>query len=343
MRAADLQPLIDSVDDSGLLQGIDQLCALQAWDELVDLLRRCDEAAEFGRQLWGVRQHVEYRLALEAPPAWAGPVVRPGAARFGLGPLSEVVGERFAWREIAEHLPDRVGAVTVAGERTLRGEDLQAEPVADEADLPLTLASFEPTGYPRPIYHAREAKFPAPAEPTLQQADAWGEAPAGARSPADDGVAALEAVAAGWFVGEPDPQAVNEAARVAGEASDAVGALAPAAPVRAARCSAEAALQWLQWAGASGGAFGRRRGGAAGRFLAWSALAAVAGLAWPARVEAGFVADLADAADELRWWRWWRDDRPDTGWVVRLAVEDPLDGLAYAVQAVDPPPEEREL
>ncbi|PSO55998.1 MAG: hypothetical protein BRC31_00225, partial [Actinobacteria bacterium QS_5_72_10] len=114
MRAADLQPLVDASDDAALLRGIDQLCELTAWGELVDLAGRCDDAVELGRQLWAVRQHIEYRLALEAPPAWAGPVVRPGAARFALGPLTEVVAERFAWAEIAAHLDDPVAAATLA-------------------------------------------------------------------------------------------------------------------------------------------------------------------------------------------------------------------------------------
>ena len=40
------------------------------------------------------------------------------------------------------------------------------------------------------------------------------------------------------------------------------------------------------------------------------------------------------AIGELRWY-WWDAGEPDTGWTLRLAVEDPLDGLAWAVSATD--------
>ena len=95
-------------------------------------------------------------------------------------------------------------------------------------------------------------------------------------------------------------------------------------PVRA-----EEALAVVQWAGASGGAYGRRRGGARGRFAAWSAAAALAGLDWPVEPEA-----LGEAVGELSWYRWTTSE-PETGWTLRLAVEDPVDGLAWAVDASD--------
>lgn len=346
MRAADLQPQVDAADDAGLLRGIDQLCELAAWDELVELTRRCDDAAEFGRQLWGVRQHVEYRLALEAPPAWAGPVVRPGAARFALGPLTEVVAERFAWHEIADHLSDPVAAAIVASERALRGEDLRHEPVAARADLPLALAPFEPAGYPRVSYRDREGRFPSPDEPDPADAELAVTPQPQAARPADAASAALAEVTEAWSPGRPGGLSGQRRVRTARAfaaspaASDAVAVLADARPVRLARCTPAPALAWLQWAGASGGAIGRRRGGSAGRFLAWSALAAVAGLEWPSVVDDDAVASLAEAADELDWWRWWRDDEPERGWVLRLAVADPVDGEAYAIEACDPPLED---
>jgi hypothetical protein len=39
-------------------------------------------------------------------------------------------------------------------------------------------------------------------------------------------------------------------------------------------------------------------------------------------------------ANELRWYLWDAGE-PETGWVLRLAVEDPEAGLAWAVAAVD--------
>ena len=87
----------------------------------------------------------------------------------------------------------------------------------------------------------------------------------------------------------------------------------------------------MAWAGASGGAHGRRRGMAYGRFGAWWATAAVAGLAddWPLSAD-----EIGEAAAELRWVAWDAGE-PQTGWTLRLAVEDPAFGVAWAVAAVD--------
>ena len=84
------------------------------------------------------------------------------------------------------------------------------------------------------------------------------------------------------------------------------------------------AVAAMAWAAASGGAHGRRRGMAPGRFAAWWTVAALAGLLddWPLAP--------ADARRRrprgLRWYRW-DAGAPDTGWALRLAVEDPDDGL----------------
>jgi hypothetical protein len=349
MRAADLQPLVDASDDAALLRGIDQLCDLTAWGELVDLAGRCDDAVELGRQLWAVRQHIEYRLALEAPPAWAGPVVRPGAARFALGPLTEVVAERFAWAEIAAHIDDPVAAAIVGSERVARGEDLRGEPVGEHADLPLWLAPFEPTAYPRVAYRDRQAWFPSPERPPIAQAEPVAIEEPGQGRPGDAAVAALTETTDAWSPGRLGGLTAGQRIRWwradadAPTAAGAIAGLAHARPVRAATCTPGEAMAWLQWAGAAGGALGRRRGGAAGRFLAWSVLAAVAGLEWPPVVDDDAVADLGEAAEELVWWRWWRDDEPEAGWVLRLAVADPVDNEAYAIEACDPPPDDERV
>jgi hypothetical protein len=36
----------------------------------------------------------------------------------------------------------------------------------------------------------------------------------------------------------------------------------------------------------------------------------------------------------LRWWRW-DTHEPATGWVLRLAVDDPAAGMAWAIDAHD--------
>jgi hypothetical protein len=45
-------------------------------------------------------------------------------------------------------------------------------------------------------------------------------------------------------------------------------------------------------------------------------------------------AALGAAVARLRWYSWDADE-PVTGWSLRLAVEDPADGLAWAVAATD--------
>jgi hypothetical protein len=91
------------------------------------------------------------------------------------------------------------------------------------------------------------------------------------------------------------------------------------------------ALAHMAWAAASGGAHGRRRGMAAGRFGAWWVLAAAAGLLddWPVDPD-----ELGQAAGELRWFVWDAGE-PVTGWGLRVAVDDPAEGLAWAVVAQD--------
>ncbi|MBW3602527.1 MAG: hypothetical protein KY434_07505, partial [Actinobacteria bacterium] len=53
-----------------------------------------------------------------------------------------------------------------------------------------------------------------------------------------------------------------------------------------------------------------------------------------ADADTGFAEELGAAVSELRWWRW-RAAGADAGWVLRLAVADPVDGLAWAVEAAD--------
>jgi hypothetical protein len=70
---------------------------------------------------------------------------------------------------------------------------------------------------------------------------------------------------------------------------------------------------------------------AAGRFAAWWAVAALAGLldSWPLT-----GAEAGRAAERLRWWLW-EVGEPERGWVLHLAAEDPGGGRAWALSAVD--------
>ncbi|MGH9119691.1 MAG: hypothetical protein ACRD0A_18005, partial [Acidimicrobiales bacterium] len=103
----------------------------------------------------------------------------------------------------------------------------------------------------------------------------------------------------------------------------------PAGAARMAAVTPAQALAFMAWTAASGGAHARRRGMAAGRFDAWWAAAAVAGLGddWT-------PGELGRAVGEQRWFLWDAGE-PDTGWWFRLAIDDPADGLAWAVAAAD--------
>jgi hypothetical protein len=327
-----MQHLVDTVDVPALLRAVDGFCASRSWEKLVDLARRCRDAIELGKQLWPVAMHIEYRLAYEAPGPYAAAVLHPGVARFALGPLTEVAASTHTWDELAAGIGDPASTATVAQERVLRGEDLRGRLPAELTELPLVLQPWEPT-YALPTYRDREALFPAP---DVVAATPGGEmrehAPATAL-PADAATEALRTTVEPWT-----DQSEGRVAAVAveGDAAGAIACLAPVAAIEPIRGGQ--ALAWLQWCGASGGAHGRRRGGAAGRFSTWWALAALSGLLWPqqAGTDSGFADALGTALDELEWYRWTPhgDDHRD-GWHLHLAVHDPVDRLAWAVAAFD--------
>jgi hypothetical protein len=336
-----MQRLVDTVDVPALLRAVDGYCASRAWDDLVDLASRCRDAIELGRQLWPVAMHIEYRLAYEAPGPYAAGVLRPGAAKFALGPLTEVAASTHAWDELAPGIGDPASSATVAQERVIRGEDLRGRLPAEMAELPLVLQNWEPA-YALPTYRDREALFPAPeivgTAPGGSALD--GTAPGGGDRlgvagplPADAATEALRMAVEPWTAQSEGRVAT---ATVDGDAAAAIARLAPAAAVEP--ISGRDALAWLQWCGASGGAHGRRRGGAAGRFTTWWTLAALSGVPWPheAGTDGGFADALGSALDELEWYRWAPDHgaRHD-GWHLHLAVHDPVDRLAWAVAAFD--------
>lgn len=324
--------LVDMGDLDALVVRIDHLCADRDWRGVLDLRDRCRRAIERGRQLWPAASHAEYRLALEAPGREAAAVLVPGTGRFALGPLGEVAASTHTWAELAPFLEPTPDAGIIAHERVVRGEDLTGDDRVDPTalELPLRLEPWEPR-YPLATYraHTREvADVPPPAMAPIDGDDA---APA-AGPPLDDpeAVRALVELATAW---RQESNGRVDASTVAGDAAAAVAALGagPASGLRMGEVSPADALAVMAWAAAGGGAHGRRRGMAYGRFSAWWAVAAVAGRLddWPFRPD-----DLGAAAADLRWYRW-ADDEPATGWSLRLAVEDPRRGRAWAVRATD--------
>jgi hypothetical protein len=293
---------------------------------LVDLKARCRHAVDRGKQLWAVADHIEYRLALEAPGAWAGPMVFEGAGRFTLGPLPEVAASRHTWDELAPYLPDGPARTVTAYERVVRGENLTGADGIDPlmVEIPLQLMDWEPA-YPVATYHSDKAEFPAPAQPGMEQVTLPPSPPPAADEP--ESIDALLSLVRPWA---EESNGRAEAAVVHGDSMGSIRALGPSR-ARLTPVAPAQALALMAWTGASGGAHGRRPGAAAGRYGAWWTAAALTGLLedWPVQ-----PAHLGEAIHELNWYVW-SDLVAPTGWTFHLAVEDPLHGLAWAVAAVD--------
>lgn len=300
---------------------IDRIVARRDWDDLVRLRDRCLAAVELGRQLWGVAQFAEYRLALRAPGPYAADVLRAGAARFALGPLTEVAASTHTWDDLADHLREPWVAATVAQERVLRGEDLVGDDRAhaEELELPLVLQPWEPA-YPLPTY--RDDRLHEGGPPAIEGRGEEVSAPPAPPLDAPAVASALREVGATWATS-------NGACDVAVVRGDAAGAVAAlwAERVRVVEVSLADALARLAWTAASGGAYGRRRGMAAGRSTAWWVGHALAGLEFPADPD-----DLEYALEELSWYV---IPGGPGAWTTRLAVEDASGGWAAAIDAWD--------
>ncbi len=324
-----LDELVTRADLDGLVRLVDDRCESRDWDGLLRLRDRARSAVRTGRQLWPAATLAEYRLALLAPAEWAARVLTDDAGRFALGPLPEVAAQHHDWSDLAEHLVPGPIASLVAHERVLRGEALSDDPRAgafSALDLPLELEPWEPE-YALATYRPNSIEAPPP-ELRLELAPLGTGASPTVVDDADVELAVRQLV-------EPWTSASNGVARVVAVEGDARGAVATfvgePAVARLARLTPAEALAWTAWAGASGGAHGRRRGAAVGRFGAWWLVAAMAGVLddWPLP-----PADVGELTAELEWFAWDRAG-PSLGWELRLAVADPAEGLAWAIEATD--------
>src|SRR3990172_12984184 len=154
---------VDRGDLDELVRLVDGLCSAREWASVVDLRDRCRHALERGLQLWPAAEYAEYRLALEAPAGFAGPVVTEQAGRFALGPLWEVAASTHDWAALSPHLPPGPARSLAAQERVLRGEDLTGDPSIDTGvlDVPLVLLPWEPSS-PWATYRSSRAESPPP-------------------------------------------------------------------------------------------------------------------------------------------------------------------------------------
>ncbi len=319
-----LQELIEAQDFNGLLRAVDGMCAERAWDQLLELADRCEEAVERGKQLWPIAVHIDYRIALEAPGEYAAQVLHPEVGRFALAPLTEVAASTHKWAELSPHVDTPQIAAYLAQERVLRGEDLTSDPGAhpEVLEMPLRVQAWEPT-YALATFRSNfveVAEVWEPKEPLRSEAI----------RPAPE-VDDPELVTALLDLVQPWTTESNGAARAVFVEGDAVGAASCLTydQLRIGALTLDEALQRMAWAAASGGAHGRRRGAALGRFLAWYTLALCAGLPWPPVPDS-----LEEAARGLRFYRW-EEQAGEEGWILRLAIEHPGDGWAVAIGATD--------
>ncbi len=319
-----ISPLIEGSDLAGLIRAIDGICSRRDWQELVSLRDRCNEAVTRGKQVWAVSQFAEYRLALEAPAEVAATVVTDGRGRFSLGPLWEVAASSHTWSEMEGHLDAPTVRALVAHERSIRGEGVSSEDVdAAILEIPVALESWEPT-YPVAKYASDRATFP---DDLFDIEMAWVElgGPIG-RQPDDDVTEAMLSLVKPWW---EDSQGKAEVVTVDGTIENAIRELGPHR-ARIADVSLQLALEAMAWAGSSGGGHGRRRGTPVGRAGAWWVLLEVLGYDEVPEDVSG----LAQDAEGLRWVLWDPGDRVG-GWNLHLGIEDPGDGVAWVLSAVD--------
>ncbi len=318
-----LAEAVELGDLDNLVRLVDGIAGAREWDRLLNLRERCRLAVERGKQVWGVAHYCNYRLALEAPPHIAGALITEPRGHMLPGPLPEIIASRLTWSELADHLPDSPERAVVAQERVLRGDDLSATDADVELlGLPLTLADWE--GSPAlAVYKPSGGQFDPPDLPEMN------EASTGVRLPQVDEEASVALADLGreWL---ERSNGSLEVVCVQGSALDAIATLG-APSVRMKEVELSDAMEWMMWLAASGGAHGVRAGLATGRSKAWWALAQVAavGNEWPIEAE-----DLFESSEGLRWYLW-SDLAEDVGWACRLAVEDPVDGLAWALTALD--------
>ena len=308
---------IESSDTDELLRIVDGLCSSRSWDDLIELRHRCAEAVGRGKQVWGIEEHIRYRLVLEAPAPIAGPVVAEGQSRFALGPLPEVAASTKTWVELAPTLPPGPERDTVAAERVVRGESVDV-PIPD---LPATLLPWEPA-YPTATYKKDKVEAPAPPIPDTAEVALPDVV---ATIDDTDSLAALGDLIEPWT---DQSNGRSQAAAVEGDHRAAIAALGMTR-ARVAPIDPGEGLAWMAWAASSGGAHGRRRGAAAGRYLAWWAMAMLTDLDWPADPES-----MGNAVTGLSWY-WFDDGSPETGWLLRLVLSSDDLGLSWSIAATD--------
>ena len=319
---AEIEDLVEAAQPNALLARVDALAGTRDWDGLVELAKRCREAVERGKQLWPIAEHIDYRLALEAPGPYAGAVLHAEAGRFALGPLTEVAASTHSFDELAPYISSPQASGYLAAERVVRGEDLEnASGTHPEVlEMPMRLQDWEPS-YPLATYRAAEAEFQ---DPELKLKMVPGD-PAPFESLEDDEVRrALVGLVDIWVSQSNGAVSVSI---VEGSSEGAISALG-FDEFSISEITPSEAFAVMAWAGASGGARGRRRGAAFGRFSAWWTGCALTDLEWPPDPE-----ELGAEIANLKW-SLWHPAIGVQGWNLHLAAGS-FEGWAAAIAATD--------
>lgn len=323
----ELERLIHRADVDELIRCVDALGERREWELMFELRNLAREARTSGRQVWPVATLCEYRIALRAPATWVGRVLADHTGQSPFGPLTEVAAQHHTWRDLCDAIPPGPDSAFIAYERMLRGD---LDPILDERadasvlELPFRLWDWEPR-YALAEYHDGKADFPMPeVAPPVDEVDL---------PPAGEPIGDPHTVEAFRELVGPWTSSSNGRCDVVTVEGDHLAAIAALGVTRARvrRIEPAEAVALMAWAGASGGAHGRRRGAAYGRFAAWWATAAVAGLAeeWPIR-----ASEMGDVVGFLRWYVWDAYE-PAMGWQIRLAVHDREEELGLAIAAID--------
>jgi hypothetical protein len=324
--AGGIDRAVNQGDVEALMAIIDSQCLDGEFEAVVDLRHRCRAALARGVQLWPVAAYADYRLALDADGALALTGLGELSERFMLGPITEVLASTHTFGQLGSFLPTTPDAATFAAECVVRGADLVGDSLADRlptiSDVPRRLEPWEPS-YSLAEYRPDRVRSDPPSD-----GGRWSSVVLRPGDRVADAVAvdALRDLVGHWL-SSSDGRA--DIASVSGTAEDAVGSFGLRKAQFQEIAGAEA-MAHMAWAAGSGGARARRRGAAAGRDRAWWAVRALSGL------DEDDVSpdEIGEALGELRWLLW-SDGSPDTGWHLRLAVEDPAEGLAWAIAAVD--------
>lgn len=321
-----LDRAVNHADLDALTQAVDSLCLDGHFDEVVALRHRCRAALSRGLQLWPVAAYCDYRLALDAPDVRSLTGLGELSERFMLGPFAEVLASTHTFSSLAAFLPVSPDSAAFAHECVVRGDDLSADPIArglpDVLGLPLRLYRWEPV-YAVAEYRPDRVRCDHPVTESTWSTVSLTRGEGIVDRAAED---ALRDLVAPWLASS---NGRAEVMSVAGTALDAVGSFG-LRRASVAQVGTKEAVAVMAWAASTGGANGRRRGAATGRMRAWWALQALTGLDHD-DVE---PEELGEVAEELQFFLW-SDGAPETGWSLRLAVEDPSEGLAWAIAAVD--------